>query len=309
MKDKRVVFMGTPDFSVPVLEMLIENTNVIMVVTQKDSYVGRHHELTFSPVKKVAIKHNIEVYQPEKIRKEYEHILEAKPDIIITCAYGQIIPEILLNTPEYKAINVHASLLPKLRGGSPLHRAIMEGYKETGITIMYMATGMDDGDIIKQKIIKINDEDNVGIIHDKLSLLGRDLLLEVLPSIFDKTNDRIKQDESEVTFAWVIKREDEHIDFNKTVEEVDRKVRGLYSVPLANTIINDVEYKIVKGHYEIGESTVNKINVINKKQLGIGCSNGIYYIDEIKPSGKKIMRIQDFLNGVNIEVFKDYEIK
>ena len=142
--------MGTPEFSIPVLEMLIKNTNVIMVVTQPDSFVGRHHELRFSPVKEVAIKNNIEVYQPNKIRNEYEHILEVNPDIIITCAYGQIIPDILLETPKYKAVNVHASLLPKLRGGSPLHRSIINGYDETGITIMFMASGMDDGDIITQ---------------------------------------------------------------------------------------------------------------------------------------------------------------
>ena len=142
-----------------------------------------------------------------------------------------------------------------------------------------------------------------------LSKEGAILLKEVLPSIIDGTNERIKQDENEVTFAYVIKREDEHIDFNKSVKEVDRKVRGLYSIPLANTIINDIEYKIVKGHYEICESIVNKINVINKKQLGIGCIDGIYYIDEIKPSGKKIMKIQDFLNGVDINKFKDYIIK
>ena len=184
MKDKKVVFMGTPEFSVPVLEMLIENTNVIMVVTQPDKGVGRHKEMKASPVKECALKHGIEVYQPEKIRKEFEYILSKNPDVIITCAYGQIIPVELLETPKYKAINVHASLLPKLRGGSPLHRAIINGYIKTGITIMYMAPGMDDGDIITQESIKINDTDNVGTIHDKLSILGRDLLLKTLPDIF-----------------------------------------------------------------------------------------------------------------------------
>ena len=159
MKNKKVVFMVTPLFSVPVLEMLIENTNVVLVVTQPDSFVGRKKELKYPPVKECAIKHNIPVFQPTKIRNEYEEILKYNPDIIITCAYGQIIPSILLDTPRYHAINVHASLLPKLRGGSPLHRAIINGYKETGITIMYMAPGMDDGDIITQKSIKIEETD------------------------------------------------------------------------------------------------------------------------------------------------------
>ena len=215
MKDKRVVFMGTPEFSIPVLEMLIENTNVVMVVTKPDSYVGRHHELKFPPIKEVAIKHNIEVFQPQKIRNDYKKILECNPDIIITCAYGQIIPKELLFTPKYKAINVHASLLPKLRGGSPLHRAIINGYDKTGITIMYMAEGMDDGDIITQESVIIDENDDVGVIHDKLSILGKDLLLKTLPSIFDKTNKRFKQDEKEVTYAYNIKREEEKIDFKK----------------------------------------------------------------------------------------------
>ena len=246
MKDKRVVFMGTPEFSVPVLEMLIENTNVVMVVTQPDSYVGRKHELKFSPVKEVALKHNIPVFQPQKIRNDYKNVLECKPDIIITCAYGQIIPSILLDTPKYHAVNVHASLLPKLRGGSPLHRAIMNGYDKTGITIMYMAPGMDDGDIIAQSEIVIKDTDNVSDIHDKLSVLGRNLLLETLPSIFNGTNERIKQDEREVTFAYNIKREEEKLDFNKTVKEVYNQIRGMYPFPVSYAVLDDQIIKVCK---------------------------------------------------------------
>ena len=309
MKDLKVVFMGTPEFAVPVLDMLIKNTDVRLVVTQPDKMVGRKKEIVFSPIKELAISNNIEVFQPYKIREDYSKILEINPDIIITCAYGQIIPKVLLDAPRLGCVNVHASALPKLRGGAPLNHAIIDGYKSTGVTIMYMDEKMDNGDIIKLFNYDIKESDTYDDLVNTLSVEGANLLKEVLPSIIDGTNERIKQDESEVTFAWVIKREDEHIDFNRTVEEVDRKVRGLYSVPLANTIINDVEYKVVKGHYEICDSKVNKIEVINKKQLGIGCSNGIYYIDEIKPSGKKVMRIQDFLNGVDIDKFKDYEIK
>lgn len=298
MKNKRVVFMGTPDFSVPVLEMLIKETNVILVVTQKDSYVGRHQKLTYSPVKKVALENNIEVFQPEKIRSDYEYILQLKPDIIITCAYGQIIPEILLNTPEYKAINVHASLLPKLRGGSPLHRAIMNGYNETGITIMYMAPGMDDGDIIKQKSIKISEEDNVGSIHDKLSVLGRDLLLEVLPSIFDKTNERIKQNESEVTFAYNIKHEEEKIDFNKSAREVFNHIRGLYPFPVSYTTLDNEIIKVCES--KIGDNKKGKpgqIISIYKDGIGVMCQDKEIIITKLKPSGKKEMLARDFING------------
>ena len=298
MKDKKVIFMGTPDFSVPVLKMLIRETNVIMVVTQPDSYVGRHHELTFSPVKKVAIENNIEVYQPEKIRKEFDHIIEAKPDIVITCAYGQIIPKEILDAPKYKAINVHASLLPKLRGGSPLHHAIIDGYDKTGVTIMYMAPGMDDGDIIKQESIKIEDSDNVGTIHDKLSVLGSELLLETLPSIFDGTNERIKQDESQVSFAYNIKREEEKVNFNKSSREVFNHIRGLYPFPCAYTEINGEIVKLCES--KIGSNVSGEVSTITniyKDSIGIKCSDKEILITRVKPSGKKEMSARDYING------------
>ena len=248
MKDKKVVFMGTPDFSVPVLEMLIRECNVIMVVSQPDSRVGRHQELRHTPVKECALKHGIEVFQPVKIREEYQYILDKNPDVIITCAYGQIIPSILLDTPKYKAINVHASLLPKLRGGSPLHRCLIDGYKETGVTIMYMAPGMDDGDIITQRSIEILDTYNVGDIHDKLSVLGSELLFDTLPSIFDGTNGRTVQDESLVTFAYNIKKEEEKLDFSKSALEVHNHIRGLYPFPTSYTTLNGEIIKICESH-------------------------------------------------------------
>ena len=309
MKEKKVVFMGTPEFSVPVLEMLIHETNVILVVTQPDSYVGRHHELTFSPIKKVALEHNIEVYQPEKIRNEYERILEVNPDIIITCAYGQIIPKILLDTPKYKAVNVHASLLPKLRGGSPIHRAIMNGYDETGITIMYMAPGMDDGDIIKSEKVKIEENDNVGTLHDKLSILGSKLLLETLPSIFNGTNERVKQDEKEVTFAYNIKREEEKIDFNKTAREVFNHIRGLYPFPCSYTEINGEIVKICES--KIGQSTSGEVSTITnvyKDSIGIKCADKEILITRVKPSGKKEMSARDYINGRKNEELKGVKL-
>ena len=309
MNNLKVVFMGTPIFSVPVLKELIKNTNVILVVTQSDKLVGRKREIEFSPIKKVALENNIEVFQPIKIKEDYQKIIDLNPDIIITCAYGQIIPKELINAPRLKCINVHASLLPKLRGGAPLNHAIIDGYDKTGITIMYMDEKMDTGNIISTKEYLIKDSDTYDNLVNVLSQDGAKLLIDTLPSIINKTNNSIKQNEEEATYAWTIKREEEHIDFNKSVEEVDRLVRGLFSKPLANTIINDIEYKIVKGHYEIGKSIVNKINVINKKELAIGCTNGLYYIEKIKPAGKNIMDIKSFLNGVDIEKFKNYEIK
>ena len=298
MKDKKVVFMGTPLFSVPVLEMLIENTNVVLVVTQPDSFVGRKKELKYPPVKECAIKHNIPVFQPTKIRNEYEEILKYNPDVIITCAYGQIIPSILLDTPKYKAVNVHASLLPKLRGGSPLHKCIIDGYSETGVTIMYMAPGMDDGDIITQEKINIEDSDNVGTIHDKLSVMGRDLLLLTLPSLFDGTCSRTKQDESEVTFAYNIKREEEKIDFNKTAREVFNQIRGMYPFPVAYTTLNDEIIKICES--KIGDKTTGEIGEIialYDNGIGVKCNDKEIIINKLKPSGKKEMQAKDFING------------
>ncbi len=300
MKDKRVVFMGTPEFSVPVLEMLIENTNVVLVVTQPDKESGRHHELKATPVKECALKHNIEVYQPVKIRNEYEHVLECNPDVIVTCAYGQIIPSILLDTPKYKAINVHASLLPKLRGGSPLHKCIIDGYKETGITIMYMAPGMDDGDIITQRSIEIKDTDNVGIIHDELSIMGRDLLLETLPNIFSGNITRIKQDPNEVTYAYNIKREEEKIDFNKTAREVFNQIRGMYPFPVAYTTLNGEVIKICESR--IGNTSKGKPGEIietSKDGISVMCKDKNIIITRLKPSGKKEMAVRDYLNGKN----------
>ena len=278
--------------------MLDENTNVVLVVTQPDKESGRGHEIKFSPVKKYAVEHNIEVYQPTKIRNDFEYILSKNPDVIITCAYGQIIPVELLETPKYKAINVHASLLPKLRGGSPLHRAIIDGYDETGITIMYMAPGMDDGDIITQKSIKINEDDNVGIIHDKLSVLGRDLLLQTLPNIFNGNVVRTPQNKDEVTFAYNIKKEEEKIDFNKTAKEVYNQIRGMYPFPIAHTTLDGEILKICES--KIGTSVKGvpgEIISIYKDGIGVMCKDKEIIITKVKPSGKKEMNVKDYLNG------------
>lgn len=301
--------MGTPDFAVPILETLIQNTNVILVVSQPDKKVGRKQILTKTPIHEVADKYGISVFQPEKIKNDYERILEVKPDIIITCAYGQIIPKVLLDLPRLGCINVHASLLPKLRGGAPLHHAIIDGLDKTGITIMYMDEAMDTGDIISTISYDIKSSDTTEDIHDTLMELGAKLLIDTLPSIVTGTNRRIKQNEMEATYGYNITREEEHIDFNKSGILIDRLVRGLYSWPLANTIIGDTEYKIVAGYFVKGKGNPGMISDISKKALGIGCLDGTYYVTKIKPAGKKIMDIKDFLNGIDIEEFKSRSIK
>lgn len=295
--------MGTPDFAVPILKMLIENTNVIMVVTQPDKEVGRHHELRPTPVKKLATLHGIKVFQPTRIRNEYQEVIDAHADIIITCAYGQIIPEIILENPRLGCINVHASFLPQLRGGAPIHHAIIDGYKHTGVTIMYMDKTMDTGDIIARKSYTIKDEDNVGTLHDTLSTMGRDLLLETLPSIIDGTNERTPQDNNNATYGYNITREEEHIEFNRPAREIFNQVRGLNPWPLANTIINGVEIKVLECF--IGEKTSNlssgTICEINKDNIGICTKDNIIYITKVKPFGKKVMDARDYINGLNKE--------
>lgn len=299
MKDLRVVFMGTPDFAVPVLEKLILNTKVVLVVSQPDKCVGRKRELVPTPIKKKALEYNIPVFQPEKVKLDYEEIILARPDIIITCAYGQIIPKVLLDLPRLGCINVHASLLPYLRGGAPLHHAIIDGYKETGVTIMYMDESMDTGDIISSVTYPLKDNDTVGTVHDNLMEMGANLLMGTLPSIIKGTNKRIKQDNSKATYAYNISRSDEHLDFSGSGLLVERKVRGLNPWPLANTLFDDEEIKIISGYFVLGKSIPNKINVVTKDSLGIGCNDGIYYVTALKPSGKKVMDIKSYLNGMD----------
>lgn len=299
MKNLKVVFVGTPEFAVPVLKKLIDFTNVVLVVSQPDALVGRKKILTPSPIKKVAIENNIEVFTPNNIKEDYQKILDTNPDIIITCAYGQIIPKILLDLPKYKCVNVHASLLPKYRGGAPIHASLINGDKETGITIMYMDVGMDDGNIIEQKSIEISNNDNINTLSDKLSELGANLLIETLPSIINGTCNNIKQDSDKVTFAYIIKRKDEIIDFSNNYKTIYNKVRALFN--RSYFIMNNIEYKVVNVRYENINSEVGIINHIYKDGIGIGCNDGEVVITEFIPSGKKQMLVSSYLNGIKKE--------
>lgn len=298
MKDMRVVFMGTPDFSVPILEKLIANTNVVLVVTKKDSLVGRKKILTESPVAKCAHEHNIEVFKPNKLKEEYEYILNKKPDIIITCAYGCIVPKIVLDYPTYGCINVHASLLPKYRGASPIRSCLLNGEKETGITIMYMDETLDTGNIIMSRSIPVDEEDNYLTLSNKLSTLGANLLIDTLPKIYEGENFDIPQDNELATYVGLTKRSDEHIDFNDKIENIKNKVRAYAPEPCANIKIDDNEYKISEVEIKYSnESEIGIIKEINKDSFGITAIDGIVYVKRIKPSGKKEMSVKDFFNG------------
>lgn len=301
MNKIKVVFMGTPDFAVPVLEGLIENYEVVGVVSQPDKRVGRKQELVNTPIKEVALKHNILVFQPEKIKEDYEDILKLNPDIIVTCAYGQIIPSAILDYPRLGCINVHASLLPKLRGGAPIHKAIIDGYSKTGITIMYMDKKMDNGDIISTSETEILDSDNLESLHDRLSIMGRDLLLETMPSIINGTNKRIKQNEEEVTYAYNIKREEEHIDLSKTRREVFNQIRGLSPVPGANLLVDGDEFKIYRAEIserKITNKEIGEVTGLYKDGIGVMTQDGEIILTDIKPFGKKRMSASSYINGL-----------
>ena len=300
MKDLKVIFMGTPTFSVPILEALIENTNVILVVSQPDREKNRKGELLPTPTKMLAEKHNIEVYQPIKIRKEYEKIVNLKPDIIVTCAYGQIIPEVILNCAKYGPINVHGSLLPKLRGGAPIHHAIIDGYDKTGITIMYMDKGMDSGDIISQRKISIGENETLDSLYERMSYLGRDLLMETLPSIIDGTNKRIPQNTEEVTFGLNITKEEEKIDFNRDSISIHNQIRGLSSDPGAYCILDDKRLKVYGSllSNEKSKKTPGTIEKIDKTGIYVSTKDNLIIITDIKLEGKKRTLVKDFINGI-----------
>ena len=306
MNDKKIVFMGTPKFAVPVLEMLIENYGVDSVITQPDKKVGRKKVLTPPPVKVVALENNIKVLQPEKISTDeetYKTLKELNPDIIITAAYGQLVPEKILEIPKHKCINVHGSLLPKLRGGAPIQYSILEDHGKTGITIMYMVKKLDAGDMLSKVEVNIFDSDNYETLHDKLSIAGRDLLNETLPKIFSGDISPEKQDDAEATFARNILREDEKIDWNASARDVFNEVRALDPTPGAFTYLEGNVLKIwsteeVKQGFESNFDKVGTIIKQDKKNIYILCGNKtVLKVNELQVSGKRRMPVVNFLSN------------
>jgi methionyl-tRNA formyltransferase len=297
-----IIFMGTPDFSTTVLEMLIAEHNVIAVVTQPDRPVGRKKKMTPPPVKEIAVKHGLPVYQPEKLiqSEELDQLIALDSDLIVTAAFGQLLPERLLEAPKLGAINVHASLLPKYRGGAPIHQAIIDGETQTGITIMYMAKKLDAGDIIAQRAIDIEQQDDVGSMHDKLSFLGADLLKETLPSIINGTNSRQPQNDSEATFAANISRDDEKIDWHQPAEAIYNHIRGLSPWPVAYTIMDDANMKLYAAHVVTNkDGKPGEIIETTKKAIIVGTgSQDAIALTDIQVAGKKRMLAANYLSGV-----------
>lgn len=313
---KKIIFMGTPPFAATILEGLIQQVeyDVIGVVTQPDRPVGRKRVLTPPPVKVVAEAAGIPIYQPEHLAdsKEYVQLLGLNFDLIITAAYGQKIPTALLETPKYHSINVHASLLPKYRGGAPIHYAIWRGEEETGITIMKMVEEMDAGDILKQAKIPIGPQDDVGIMFEKLALVGKELLLKFLPDYFDGHYEALAQDINQVIYSPTIKKEEEVLDWHESAQAIDRKIRAFRPFPTTYTLLDQERVKIWQATpyskevlsipLQIDPGQPGQIVASDAAAFYVACGQDSYLaVEEFQPAGKKRMPVAEFLKGTPAE--------
>lgn len=297
----KLIFMGTPDFSADVLKGLLDDSNydVLAVVTQPDRAVGRKKEIKMTPVKEVALAHNLPVYQPEKMSgsEEMAELMTLGADGIVTAAFGQFLPTKLLDSVDF-AVNVHASLLPKYRGGAPIHYAIINGEEEAGVTIMEMVKKMDAGDMIAKASTPITDDDNVGTMFEKLAVIGRDLLLKTLPDYIAGNIEPEPQDESKATFSPNITPEEERIDWNKSARDVFNHIRGLSPWPVAHTLLDGKRFKIYEATLAEGHGKPGEIIEKGKKSLVVATGDGAISLKTVQPAGKPRMSIVDFLNGV-----------
>lgn len=297
----KLLFMGTPQFSATVLKGLLDNPayEILGVVTQPDRAVGRKKDIKVTPVKQLALEHGISIYQPEKLSGSQELIemMGLGADGIITAAFGQFLPTILLDSVSF-AINVHASLLPKYRGGAPIHYAIMNGDKEAGVTIMEMIKEMDAGDMVAKASTPILETDNVGTLFEKLAIIGRDLLLDSLPAYLSGELKPIPQDHSQATFSPNISPEQEKLDWTMSNQEVFNHIRGMNPWPVAHTFLEGQRLKIYEAQLAEGEGLPGQVIVKTKKSLVIATGQGALSLIFVQPAGKPKMSIIDFLNGI-----------
>ena len=301
----RIVYMGTPDFSVPALKALYERGHDIAgVVTQPDRPKGRSGKLSFSPVKEEALRLGLEVYQPVRIKDadSAAWLRSKEPELVVVAAFGQLLSKEILDIPKYGCINIHASLLPRLRGASPIQQAVINGDKETGITIMMMDEGLDTGGIIMQESVAITSEDTGGSMHEKLSDIGGRLIIEAVDRI-ESGDYTVTLQEGESTYAGMIDKKRGLIDFSMNAESIERLIRGLNPWPSAYTYIHGKLLKIWKAEALTDEhgGVPGEIKEILPSGITVSCGKGSLKITELQPEGKKRMKTADYINGTIID--------
>ena len=311
----RIVYMGTPEFAAVALDAIVKEHEVVAVITQPDKPQGRNRKLVPTPVKVKAQAYDIPVYQPVKIREEesVQMIRDYNPDVIVVAAYGQILPESILNIPKYGCINIHASLLPKYRGAAPIERAIIDGEVVTGVTTMYMAKGLDTGDMIEKAEVPITGEDTGASLHDKLAEAGAALILTTLAKLEAGTVTRTKQDDAQSCYAAMLTKELGRMDFTRPAVELERLIRGLNPWPCAYTTIDGKNVKLYKAEVinldaqmrqtlqekseQILAFAPGEIVEVTKKYFVIACGEGALRVRNLQPEGKKAMDTSAYLNG------------
>ena len=296
----RIVFMGTPDYAAVTLQKLIdEKYDIAAVFAQPDKPVGRKQILTPPATKVIAIDNNIPIFQPKTLRdgEAYSILKELNPDVIVVVAYGKILPKEILDLPKYGCINGHASLLPKLRGASPIQWSIVTGEKKTGVSTMLMDEGMDTGDILETVVTDIGEQETAEELFDRLAVMSADLMVSTLEKAQAGTLNPIKQNETEATYAPIIKKEMAHIDFTKTADEICNAVRGFYSWPCAFCFINDKRIKVIKAVKSNLSARECGVVLDSDNKLVISCKDGSVELVTVQPEGAKVMTASQMLNG------------
>lgn len=301
--------MGTPDIAATILERLLGTEHeIIGVVTQPDKQKGRGYEVSFSPVKELALKHDLTVFQPLKVKEPefLETIKKLNPEVIVVAAFGQILPKVFLDIPVFGCINVHASLLPKYRGAAPIQYSIIDGEEETGITIMYMDVGIDTGDMILQKKLKIDPKETGGSLFDKMAALGSDAIVEALGQIEAKTAERIAQYGEQATYVKIISKDMGKLDFNQSAVSLERLIRGLNPWPSAFTFLDGKTLKIWSAETEANDSAKSgqpgDVIELRKDAIVVATGNGLLVIHELQLEGKKRMTTDAFLRGYQVNI-------
>lgn len=297
--NSKIIFMGTPQIAADVLQALLDaHANISLVICQPDRKVGRKGTLQACPTKQLALQYNIPVFQPEKIRNDFQPVVDEHADLIITCAYGQIVPQEVLDAPKHGCVNLHGSLLPEYRGAAPIQRAIYDGKTVSGMSLMKMEAGMDTGPVAAMAEIEIAPSDNTTSLFEKMGKLAGELIVQHLDELLAGTIEFIPQDDAQATHADKISKEEEELDLNMTDTQLLNAIRALSYTPGGYVIADRAKLKLLSVRYQPGETPgIGVFFAFSKKQFAMGGHEGIFLLDEVQPEGKSIMKSADFING------------